>query len=349
MNRNIGGFLTLILLVLLLVLPATTPQAREGANQPATDQDAPPSRPLGSLRVISGPTPCDGQECYQIEVTCPEVVEPERATLKVGHRTGSPSRGTILFMTGARGTGLWERFSPDALRVLGELRAAGFRTVQLQWLRGWLVSAPGQPEGQARLACRPATVATWIYLMLHDRGPTTAFCATGNSGGAAQASFMLSHYGLSEILAAVVATGGPPMGRIDLGCIRDDPANRSLWFPPQGTARLIDLGFGFPDDGTGPCSRSDASFRERFQQASIAFGDWQYVYPKTMVWFVFGQDDLTNAVPQGIIYYERLRQEGSPLIRMETVPNTPHDVPSSREGAEKVRDILLSECRPQCQ
>ena len=31
----------------------------------------------------------------------------------------------------------------------------------------------------------------------------------------------------------------------------------------------------------------------------------------------------------------------------ETVPNTPHPVPSTREGAEKIRDIVLAECRLQ--
>lgn len=64
-----------------------------------------------------------------------------------------------------------------------------------------------------------------------------------------------------------------------------------------------------------------------------------------MVWFLFGENDRSNAVPQGQIYYERLITEGSPLVRMEIVPNTPHAVPSTREGAERIRDIMLAECR----
>lgn len=308
-------------------------------------QDPPPARPLGDVDLVSGPAPCDGQDCYQLEVGCPGLTESEQATLKVGEPAGEPSRGTILFMTGGGGRGLWERFGQDAGRVLQELQAAGFRTVQLQWERGWLVGASGQLEGQARLACKPATVARWIYDHLHDQGPQTAFCATGNSGGSAQASYMLAQYGLAEIFSAVVPSGGPPMGRIDLGCIQDDPANQPLWYSP-GSAATIDQGFGFLRGARGPCVSGDASFRQQFQEASVAFGDWQYVYPKTMIWFLFGENDRGNAVPQGMAYYQRLREEGSPLLHMDIVPNTPHAVPSTGEGAEMIRDIMLNECHP---
>jgi hypothetical protein len=262
--------------------------------------------------------------------------------LKVGDPVGLLSRGTIMFMTGGGGTGLWEQFGPDATRVLSELRAAGFRTVQLRWTRGWLVGAPGKLEGHVRLACKPATVANWVYHSLHDQGEDTAFCATGNSGGSAQVSYMLSHYGLSQILSAAVPTGGPPMGRIDLGCIRDDPANRELWYV-GGAAALIDQGFGFFRNG--PCVRSNAQFRERFRQASVASGEGDYVYPRTMVWFLFGELDSSNAVEQGLIYHEQLVQEGSPLVRKDVVPGTPHAVPSTPQGANMIRDIMLNECR----
>jgi hypothetical protein len=300
-------------------------------------------RPLGTVTLISGPTPCRGQSCYQLDVSCPELAQSEQATLMVGDPVGLLSRGTIMFMTGGGGTSFWEQFGADAARVLGELRAAGFRTVQLRWARGWLIGAPGKLEGHVRLACKPATVAAWVYRMLHDQGPTTAFCATGNSGGSAQVSYMLSHYGLSQILSAAVPTGGPPMGRIDLGCIRDDPANRELWYV-SGAAALIDQGFGITRNG--PCLRSNRSFRQRFQEASVAFGNNDYVYPNTMVWFLFGELDESNAVEQGLTYYDRLVQEGTPLVRKDVVPGTPHAVPSTPQGANRVRDIMLSECRP---
>ena len=52
-------------------------------------------------------------------------------------------------------------------------------------------------------------MARWVYDNLHGGSSGAASCATGNSGGAMQVSFLLSHYGLEEILSAVVPTGGP--------------------------------------------------------------------------------------------------------------------------------------------
>lgn len=198
----------------------------------------------------------------------------------------------------------------------------------------------------------------WIRDNLHDVVPTDsltagtvidtnpgALCATGNSGGAAQISYMLSHYGLGKDLAAVVPTGGPPMGRLDLGCIRDDPANEPLWFGP-GSSKTIDSGFGFGDDvdGEGPCAQGLESFRPQFQDASIAF-DGNFVHPETMVWFVFGENDTSNAVDQGKAFYEKLLEEGSPRVELSIAPNTSHGTPNSSEGADTIRDILLKSCR----
>jgi hypothetical protein len=305
-------------------------------------QTAPDVRPLGQARVVAGPGDCDGQRCLIVEVRCPELVQPDRALLKVGEPIGLPIRGTILFTTGGGGMGLWEGFGPDARRVLGELRRAGFRTVQIGWLQPWLAGAAGALEGVGRLACRPATVAQWVHDNL-QRG-TGAYCATGNSGGAGQISYMPAQYGLAPILDAVVPTGGPPFGRVDLGCIRDNPLNRSLWYAPN-SANTLDRSFGYPGDGTGPCATSDQAFRPWFEETSLALGNWQYVYPKTMVWFLFGDGDNTSAVGQGLAFYRRLIEAGSPLVRRNQVPDTGHAVPATTAGANMVRDIMLRECR----
>jgi hypothetical protein len=81
---------------------------------------------------------------------------------------------------------------------------------------------------------------------------------------------MLSHYGLKDVLAAVVPSGGPPMGRLDRACNPNGPA----YIEAEPMRKLIDTGFGFvprgdlrtmnPNDvpATGPSSRGDTSFRE---------------------------------------------------------------------------------------
>jgi hypothetical protein len=299
-------------------------------------------RPLGEIKSVSGPSIRDGYAWYEFEVNCPQLAESENALLKVGEPSASPSRGTIMFMSGGHGTNLWGTQSEHAGRVIEDLRAAGFRTVQLQWKRGWLKGAPGQSEGPARLASRPATVMRWVYDNLHQQDDDCAFGATGNSGGAMQISYALAHYGQADIFDAVVLTGGPPTGRMDLGCDRN---NEQFWYGEYVAAGYHDVSFGFAPDSTGPCTSSDSSFLEQFKDASVSLGDWDYVYPKTMVWFLFGENDNPPWVANGMTYYERLIQEGSPLVHVDTVINTPHVVRSTREGADMIRDILLRECK----
>ena len=299
-------------------------------------------RPLGEVKLVSGASDCDGHDCYEVEVSSPQLAEPDNALLKVGEPTTSPSRGTIMFMSGGNGTSLWGNQSEHAGRVIEELRAAGFRTVELQWERGWLKGARGQSEGPARLASRPAAVMRWVYDNLHQQDDDWAFCATGNSGGSMQISYALAHYGQANIFDAVVLTGGPPVARIDLSCDRN---NQQYWTGEEVNAIFIDASFGFPPDSTGPCARSDSSYREQFQAASLTFGNWAYVYPETMVSLLFGENENPVYVAHGMTYYNMLLEAGSPLVRLDTVSNTPHVVRSTKEGAEMIRDILLLECK----
>jgi len=190
-------------------------------------------------------------------------------------------------LDGGVGTGLYENYGSAILR---DIRDAGFRSVQLQWLDSWLVSSPGEQAGQVRLACRPATVAAWIDEHIHQRSANQAFCATGHSGGAMQVSYMLTHYDLETIFDAVVPTGGPPSARLDRGCMRDDSENVSVGKIDYGVT-VMDAGFGFlpegdPADnasyrqiGAGPCARGDAAFEDELRAASVASGDGDYAYP----------------------------------------------------------------------
>ena len=317
-------------------------------------------RPLGKVDVLSGPAPCTGGYCYEIRVTCPELTDSARARLKVA-AVGDAPKGTILFTTGAFGTQLYES-TPETSRILSDLATAGFRTVQLQWIDSWLLGSPGKQEGHVRLGCRPATVARWVYDTLHPGAASTAFCATGHSGGAAQVAYMLSHYGLEDILASVVPTGGPPMARMDRSCARDDGKNANMTFP-DWASQIIDAGFGFLPPGgpqsivpnalppaSGPCARDEPAFREKLRQASVASGDGDYQYPRTMVWFVFEGIDDTHAVAMGTTYHDLLLERKSPLVQKTTIPDVSHSGPrglyNSRSGADKVRDILLEACRP---
>jgi hypothetical protein len=311
-------------------------------------------RRLGEVEVLSGPVQCADGNCYEIRVTCPEVAAPARARLKVVAPNSNPPRSTILFTTGGFGFGLYGDGAAESRRTLANLVAAGFRTVQLEWIDSWLVASPGKEEGHVRLGCRPATVARWVHDHLHEPSPAAAFCATGQSGGASQVSYMLSHYGLEEILAAVVPSGGPPMGRIDRGCSGPDDL---AYIRNEAMRKLIDTGFGFVPPGDirttnpadvppGPCARGDLSYHEKFREASVASGEGDYFYPHTMVFFVVEGIDSGGAAALGATYYDLLVKSGSPLLGRTVVPGVDHSgLIRTRTGTETIRDVLLRECR----
>ncbi len=338
-------YTNLVIFLSLWFLISTPLTAQQNTAANALKVSA-PVRALGQATVVSGPTVCSGESCYELEITCPELREPIRLSVRAGNASATvPARGMIIFLSGARGTNPWDG-GGEARRVVSELRAAGYRTVVLWWTSalGWSKAATGYFEGHARLGCRPATAARWVYDNLHTQTPTTAYCATGASGGASQIGYMLAQYGLADIISAAVLTGGPPHSRLDLGCLPYDPAHETATYGDFASAGLIDEGFGYPAD-LGPCTSSRWSFRKKLQAASIAYGDWQYNHPRTMVWFLLGAQENTASLGQSVFYQQRLLAEGSPFVRMDIIPNTGHGVQGTPEGANKIRDIMLSECR----
>jgi hypothetical protein len=227
---------------------------------------------------------------------------------------------------------------------LNELRAAGFRTVQIRWGANWFGGAFQQLEGQAKLACRPASVARWVHDNLAANPSGTAFCASGNSNGASQLSYALAQYGLADLFSAVELDGGPNWSRLDYACLQDDPTYQSLWFP-LSERNIADWSFGYPYAGTGPCATQDIASRDKFQEASIAYGAWKYYYPKTMVWFLFGELDNTTTAAHGKFFHQYLEQKGTPLLQMDIISGTDHIVAETPNGANAIRDVLINECR----
>ena len=165
-----------------------------------------------------------------------------------------------------------------------------------------------------RLACKPASAVRWVYDNLHTQAPDKAFCMEGHSNGASQAAYALTQYGLASILADVVLESGPNFARLDEGCLRDDPAFQALWYSLNSRSN-VDWGFGFPNNGSGPCAQGDTTFRSAFQHASVAFGNWPYVYPKTMVHFLFGSTDITATAGHGASRHSAM---STPNIRRRT-------------------------------
>jgi hypothetical protein len=301
-------------------------------------------RPLGTVTVLSGPTPCDGEICYDTQVSCPQLAQSATATLKIGDPQGT-LQGTILFASGWDGTYWWGGPGTNYGTIVNQLQAVGFRTVQIRWHTNWWAGASGQLEGYAKLACRPATVLRWVYDNLRQ-DVHAPFCAEGHSNGASQVAYAITQYGLADLFSLVLFESGPNFARVDHGCIEDtsDPGNLALFYTQSSGRGLINWSLGLPQD-SGACVDQDEAYRSLFEEISLAFDDnWQYYYPSTMAAFVFGENDLGTTAIHGLYYHNRLVQAGSPLVRMDVIDGADHFVADTREGMDAISDILVNEC-----
>jgi hypothetical protein len=299
--------------------------------------------PVGDLTLVTGPYACAEQDCYDVQVQCSQLAQPIAATLRVGEPTGQPTRGTIIFFSGYTGMSFWQSWG-QGLRVVTELRAAGYRTVQVKWGASWYFAAHGEAAGMMRLACRGATVTQWVSNTWQTAEQPLPLCVYGHSNGATAAGFLLARYGLANILSAVMIDAGPNYSRQDVGCLHDDPQLSALWYP-EGERNAIDRMFGYPTPGTGPCYRQDASFRPQLEQNSMAVRPPQQIYPNTTVHFVFGELDTSTTRAHGEYFYQQLTAWQTPLLARDVIAGAGHVTVDTTEGADAIRDGLLADCR----
>jgi hypothetical protein len=261
--------------------------------------------------------------------------------------------GTVIFGTGGGGTSHYEQ-DPEALAMLMRLQAAGFRIVQRQWFGtgGWIEG----PGGFDALSCRYATLATWIYERIHLYNQNEGFCITGNSGGATEVSYALARWTRGTIVDLAVPTGGPPMGRIDRGCLDGADAGwlaECAALVPGGASTCV----GGPsceysagarmiiDSAYTPathCADVDQGFRSTFLDDSVAGPGAELAYPSTRVHFLYGADDCTEAVTLGLAYASAVTSEK----QIDFIPNTPHATFSTPEGATAIEVAITTGCIP---
>ncbi len=337
---------TIVILGLCLIVTVTSCKKNTGSlpgtEPPLGSQPLPLGKYLANSETDS--TCPAGYTCYGFEIEAPGVTKNERGFLAVAPYRGTP-RGLIMFTTGSGGSEWWTRISSSQQYQLAEeLRSLGFTVVQLRWKINWLISSPGNDAGTSRLACRPATVIKYVYdnfyvpLGITKQTGKAGFCITGNSGGATQVSYALSHYGLENIIDVAIPTGGPPHSVLNKSCM-NRPAEQAYWFALD-TRQFIDQGFGF-FDGNGPAARNDPSFVSRWLVESITTGGSDYNHPATRIHFLIGQTDL-NMQPLSKDYFDRLKSAGSPFVSYDIVPNTGHGVQGTPEGRAAMKAAIIN-------
>ncbi len=338
-NSHSSAIVTTLLCAALLM---TAPPGHVRAQGSATPF------PLGTIQpALATNAECPaGYTCSGFEVTCPSVTNPANGYLALAAHTQGTPRGLIMFFTGSRGTNWWSS-RPDAFALAEELRTLGFTIAQVRWEDSWLVSSPGNDAGTAHLGCRPATVIRHVYDNYYlplgitlSRIGQAGFCITGNSGGASQVSYALSHYGLEDILNVVIPTGGPPHSALAKSLL-NNPGEEGYGYSLD-TRQFIDEGFGF-FDGNGPGARQDPAFTPRWLAESIATGGSDYNHPTTRVHFIIGENDATGQQVVSSDYSNRLRNEGSPFVTVEIVPGTPHSIISTAAGRAALKAAILAD------
>jgi hypothetical protein len=319
--------------------------------------------------------------CYQLALECPGVADMS-AYLKVNTPAAQPS-GTVLLGVGTGGAGLYDdptasgyTYGQDTVLTL---LTSGYNTVQVSFgapfdngtqPNGWLTGT----GGVRRVACRYATVADWVFnnptvINPNNVSATTSapMCATGNSGGSAAIAYAAYEYGLSanSELAMVELTSGPVMTRVDQGC---SPCSASVTGPVcAGSTNVATMCYEAADAAVideayttnisanppaGPCTdalngnpQADASALFLSDSILYAPGEAPVGLPNTIVNQLFGDEDTSNAVPEGMVWDISFSpSSSSPNPRVSCLANVQHDIPSFSTGAAQVASDIVSLC-----
>jgi hypothetical protein len=192
-------------------------------------------------------------------------------------------------------------------------------------------------------------VARWIFDNVHQNGASAPLCAHGESGGSSVIAYALSHYGLAAFFSMVEPAAGPPFARIDHGCLCNQPA---VVGPCNGTPiptcyetdvqGFVDTTYNAP-----LCTQAaggDTSNAALFVNDSILSGsDAQLSFPNTDVHQIFGDGDLTAAVPEAYQWAQAITSKRE----SECVLGAGHSMPNFASAATKIVADLAADCHLQ--
>lgn len=301
--------------------------------------------PLGSVAAQSeacAPGGVTGTACYSLSVSCLGISD-IHAELKASAPAGKAS-GTIVFVGGGGATAFYEGYTFGAT-IVDSVIQAGYTAIQISFpdfSLGWLTG----PGGSRALACRPATAFRWMYDNIHKSGALAPYCAHGESAGSTAIAFSLSHYGMASFFSMVEPAAGPPLARIDNGCLCHQPAVAgpcSSTLIPQcyepDVKVIVDTTYPTPI-----CTQGNDIDMATFVHDSVLSGsDTLLAFPNTDVHQLFGDNDLTAAIPEA---YQWSQSITTRKIN-ECVANSGHSMPNFQDAATKITSDLTTFCRLQ--
>jgi len=308
--------------------------------------------PLGTANAssITCPWSTISGTCYAVAISCPNIAD-LMGYVKVSYTGSGTPLGTVAFLMGGQGVGLYESydFGPT---VLNAVLQGGFTVADIsfggpftkQQPNGWMTG----PGGMRALGCRYATLAQWIYTNIHLANASAPFCATGSSSGGATLGVGMAHYGLGSIFAMVEPTSGPPFARQDWACDCLQPNVTNACGVRAGyCVGVVDAqSFIDPAYSGSWCSQEVSNHSTRydatFLQDSVVAPDSEFAYPNTFVKFLYGGLD-TEGPNQGHTWASSISSSQAESC----VPNVGHSLPNTLAGAQQIGNDILNYCKLQ--
>jgi hypothetical protein len=326
------------------------------ASAPAHAQTADPIN--GSVTYLNtAKCPVGGvgnSSCYSLSIQCSGIDGSGVGAIPVTVKVTNPgaTKGAIIFVSPGGGTSYYDQSFTYGEVIVNSVLQAGFTAIQPYFgtINGWL-QGPA-PNGARSLSCRFAALANWAATstspLMHQSG--TAMCAAGVSAGSSVVVYSLAHYGMgsgaTRLFDMVEITSGPTFGRLDHGCICNQPPLQTS--TGQGPLSDCYLTIGTLVDNTystAACSAAKKTHsttnEELLYHDSIMSDDQPFLNYTTAVHVVFGaQNDEGAAIPQGL---EWANYVTSP-ITVNVVQDAAHLVPDSFDGALQVANDLNTSC-----
>lgn len=321
---------------------------------------------LGTVTELA--TPCrsgapalPGTVCKQLEIACPAVgAEKQIVNVRVTEPpAGVTNRGTITFHSGGAGGGFYGGTTPTDM-LMQDLNNQGFTIVDRGWegVSGWLTG----PGGAFAVACRSGTLMRYIKQSYHHAG---GLCATGNSGGSVELSYIMGRWNGGSRLDYVLETSGP-LDNLDYACHGNgatwDAQCMSLYgahFSCGATyactlasqvAGLVDSAYRTTAEimsSTGPALCSGSVTAEQHAQLAADSPTAPGAitnFKKTRMDFVYGQRDCTIGVPPGGVSFANTVFAAGTTGDITYLSGVGHGVPNDPLGVSTMTAKLLEQC-----
>ena len=279
---------------------------------------------------------CEGGTCHELKVVCEDL---NATTALIRERFAENPKASIILTTDSTGKALYSEQSGISAETVNLLLHQGINVYEVSWTDslGWASNAEG--KGLIKTGCRFAEVANWIAKQ--NQITAQKICASGNGEGAHQIASGLVFYKLEQNLKTAILSGGPPFSRLDIACFGDPKRPDAKLNENINNKPLIDYIMGWRENGdycTLGNADTSATILAKASGLVTENVNADYFFDTNLVFI--NSNDETNADDQGRIFYDQVSSEKEWI----NISGTRHDIPNTREGAEKMSEVLISEC-----